>query len=179
MPGMDGLAGGAGDQGQSADRHDPDHDVHLAGGRAVRRPGARARRDGRAAETGAAGRCIEGVVRAASVAGSARHGPNPALAPVEHGSGCAARGGGRGRRPAGARRSRTCRTGGGASRRPSSSSRSTCAASSWRASTASPPGSWPICATRRRRRPPAAEPPPPRPSGRRCGRGPRAALRLA
>ena len=43
MPGHGRLSGRAGHQEQSAHRDHPHHDVHLAGRRAVRRPGARAR----------------------------------------------------------------------------------------------------------------------------------------
>ena len=68
------LAGGAGDQGQSADGDDPDHDVHLARGGTVCRSGARARRHGRVAEAGAARRRVESIVRITFVAGPARHG---------------------------------------------------------------------------------------------------------
>ena len=50
MPGMDGLAGRARDQGQSRPRLDPDHDVHVPGGRDLQRAGARLGRGRRAAE---------------------------------------------------------------------------------------------------------------------------------
>ncbi len=87
MPGMDGLQAVQAIKSNPQTAMIPDHDVHLAGGRAVRRAGARARRHGRAAEAGAAGRRVEGAVRVASVAGSARL-AEPALVPVEVGDGC-------------------------------------------------------------------------------------------
>ena len=49
------LPGGPGHQGRAADRHHPPHDVHLAGRRAVREPGACARCGRRAAEDRAPG----------------------------------------------------------------------------------------------------------------------------
>ena len=55
MPGHGRLPGRAGHQERSADRDDPADDVHLAGRRAVRQPGAGARRRRRAAEDGPPG----------------------------------------------------------------------------------------------------------------------------
>ena len=65
------VPGRAGDQERPADRDDSAHDVHLAGRRAVREPGARARRRRRAAEDRAAGRRLARALPAAPAAGSA------------------------------------------------------------------------------------------------------------
>src|SRR5450759_1155091 len=75
---------------------------------------------------------------------------------------------------------RRCRRIGGAvSSRPSNNNPSICAASSWRASMASPPRSGPNCARRPRRPPHSNDPRWLRPSERRHGRGRRPSARRA
>ena len=72
MPGMDGLQAVREIKAQSRPRRDPDHDVHVPGGRDLQQPGARLGRRRRAAEVDPAHRCHQGAVPAAAPAGPAR-----------------------------------------------------------------------------------------------------------
>ena len=65
-------AGGAGNQGQSRARRHPDHDVHVPGGRDLRRAGPRLGRHRRAAEVHPPDRRHEGALPAAAPAGPPR-----------------------------------------------------------------------------------------------------------
>ena len=63
-------AGRARDQGPARARRDPDHDVHVPGGRDIQRPGARLGRRRRAAEIDPPHRRHQGAVPAPASAGS-------------------------------------------------------------------------------------------------------------